>query len=167
MATKPIPVVICGRHEGVAKTVSEGIGSDYECKNPATRPSEHIIDLRCVVVHFIPTTEAGVAELPLILQGVMPTKIENSAGSGNIAGLAKAVILGGGYDEAAFQTIKAAVDAAKLQHKPVWLRKDDGRPSPPFNADYGRLLSIRVREMLKKLEDEKKLDGSDGGIYLF
>lgn len=107
------------------------------------------------------------AELPLILQGVMPEKIESNAGSGNIAGLAKAIILGGGYNEAEYQTMKAAVEAAQLKHQAVWLRKDEGRPSPPFNADYGRLLSVRVRDMLKQLEEEKKLDGTDGGMYLY
>lgn len=118
-------------------------------------------------MHFIPTPEAGIAELPLVLQGIMPNKIENNLGSGNISGLAKAVILGGGYDEDSYAAMKNAVDQASLAHPPVWLRVDASQTPPPMNEDYGRMMAQRLVELLKKLNQEKKLDGSDGGSYVY
>lgn len=97
----------------------------------------------------------------------MPVKIESNLGSGNISGLAKAVILGGGYDDDAYSAMKSAVDQASLAHRPVWLRVDTSQPSPPMNEEYGRLLAKRLAELLKKLNQEKKLDGSDGGSYVY
>lgn len=123
--------------------------------------------LLAAVVHFIKTTESGVQELPLVLQGIIPEKVVSNVGSGNVAGLAKAVILGGGYEEEDYKTMRAAVDKAALQHRPVWMMRDSEKWSPPPGPGYGAHIAERVRDLLAKLNEEGKLDGSDGSLHWY
>lgn len=119
------------------------------------------------MVHFVSSPEAGVAELPLILQGITPKSTASKIGSGNITGLAKAVILGGAYSESDYQTMKTVVDRAALDHTPVWLRKDEAKISPPPGPEYGKHIAARVMELLKQLEEDGKLNGKDGQLYWY
>lgn len=122
-----------------------------------------------LVVHFISSTQAGVSELPLILQGIVPETIASNVGSGNVAGLAKAVILGGGYETPDYEAMKAAVDKAALDHRPVWLRKDNekDKDGPAPGPEYGKYVAGRVRDLLAQLNKEGKLTGKDGELYWY
>ncbi|ATY63243.1 hypothetical protein A9K55_007083 [Cordyceps militaris] len=155
MATKAIPVIVCGRREAIGEAVAAGLKPEYE----------RILTL--AVVHFVKTPEAGVKDLPLVLEGSAPETVPSSVGTGNIATGATAVILGGGYDDDDYDVMRKAVDAAALKERPVWLRNDLSVVMPPPGPEYGKAIVVRVKKMLAKLEKDKKLDGSDGNVYWY
>lgn len=149
MATKAIPVIVCGRREAIGEAVAAGLKPEYE------------------LVHFVKTPEAGVKDLPLVLEGSAPETVPSSVGTGNIATGATAVILGGGYDDDDYDVMRKAVDAATLKQRPVWLRNDLSVVMPPPGPEYGKAIVVRVKKMLVQLEKDKKLDGSDGNVYWY
>ncbi len=122
---------------------------------------------RQVVVHFVTTPEAGVKDLPLVLQGSAPETAASSVGTGNVAAGATAVILGGGYDDNDYETMRKAVDAATLARRPVWLRNDLSVAMPPPGPEYGKAVVVRVKNLLAKLDKENSLDGSDSSTYWY
>lgn len=119
------------------------------------------------MVHFVKTPEAGVKDLPLVLMGSEPETAASSVGTGNIVDGATAVILGGGYDDDDYEAMRKAVDAATLERRPVWLRNDLSVDMPPPGPEYGKAVVVRVKNLLAKLEKEKKLDGSDSSSYWY
>ncbi|KAM3504489.1 hypothetical protein MY10362_003537 [Beauveria mimosiformis] len=119
------------------------------------------------VVHFVKTPEAGVKDLPLVLKGIPPETAASSVGTGNIADGAKAVILGGGYDDNDYEVMRKAVDAAALERRPVWLRNDLSVAMPPPGPEYGKAVVVRVKDLLSKLEKENSLDAADSNMYWF
>lgn len=113
------------------------------------------------------TPEAGVDELPLVLQGIAPGSVASNVGSGNVVKGARAVILGGGYDDDNYAMMREAVEKARLAQTPVWLRADLSIPAPPPGPEYGKAVVGRVREVLFKLGQEGKLAGGDDGLYWY
>ncbi|OAA69293.1 hypothetical protein LEL_10169 [Akanthomyces lecanii RCEF 1005] len=149
MAAKAIPVIVCGRREAIGESVAAGLKPEYE------------------LVHFVKTPEAGVKDLPLVLKGREPETATSSVGTGNIVDGATAIILGGGYDDNDYEAMRKAVDAATLERRPVWLRNDLSVEMPPPGPEYGKAVVVRVKNLLAKLEKEKKLDGSDSNSYWY
>ncbi|KAM0743797.1 hypothetical protein ACQRIT_001111 [Beauveria bassiana] len=149
MAAKAIPVIVCGRRESIGESVADGLKPEYE------------------LVHFVKTPEAGVKDLPLVLKGSAPETAASSVGTGNIADGAKAVILGGGYDDNDFEMMRKAVDATTLERRPVWLRNDLSVAMPPPGPEYGKAVVVRVKNLLRKLDKENSLDGADSNMYWF
>ena len=119
------------------------------------------------MVHFVKTPEAGVKDLPLVLKGSEPETAASSVGTGNIVDGATAIILGGGYDDNDYEAMRKAVDAATLERRPVWLRNDLSVEMPPPGPEYGKAVVVRVKNLLAKLEKEKKLDGSHSNSYWY
>ncbi|KAJ3474594.1 hypothetical protein NLG97_g9773 [Lecanicillium saksenae] len=149
MTAKPIPVIVCGRRETIGESVAAGLQPEYE------------------LVHFVKSTEAGVKDLPLVLNGSAPETKASTVGTGNIAGGATAIILGGGYDDGDYDAMRRAVDEAPLERRPVWLRNDLSVAMPPPGPEYGKAVVVRVKNLLDKLEKQKSLDGSDSKEYWY
>ncbi|KAH8710312.1 hypothetical protein HC256_007157 [Beauveria bassiana] len=149
MAAKAIPVIVCGRRESIGESVADGLKPEYE------------------LVHFVKTPEAGVKDLPLVLKGSAPETAASSVGTGNIADGAKAVILGGGYDDNDYEMMRKAVDATTLERRPVWLRNDLSVAMPPPGPEYGKAVVVRVKNLLSKLDKENSLNGADSDMYWF
>lgn len=105
--------------------------------------------------------------MPLVLQGITPGTTTSNVGSGNVVNGAKAVVLGGGYDDDNYQVMREAVEKARLPRVPVWLRCDLNIPAPPPGPEYGKAVVGRVKGMLAKLDKEGKLDGADDGLYWY
>ncbi|KAK8149211.1 hypothetical protein G3M48_007861 [Beauveria asiatica] len=149
MTAKAIPVIVCGRRETIGESVAAGLKPEYE------------------LVHFVKTPEAGVKDLPLVLKGIPPETAASGVGTGNIADGAKAVILGGGYDDNDYEVMRKAVDATALDRRPVWLRNDLRVAMPPPGPEYGKEVVVRVKNLLNKLEKENSLDAADSNMYWF
>ncbi|OAA53371.1 hypothetical protein ISF_08852 [Cordyceps fumosorosea ARSEF 2679] len=150
MAAKAIPVIVCGRREAIGEAVAAGLQPEYE------------------LVHFVKTPEAGVADLPLVLAGRVPTSTApSSVGTGNVARGAAAVILGGGYGDEDYAVMRKAVDAAALKRRTVWLRNNLSVAMPPPGPEYGKAVVVRVKDLLARLGGEGRLDGEDGGAYWY
>ncbi|KAM3549571.1 hypothetical protein ARSEF4850_008777 [Beauveria asiatica] len=150
MTAKAIPVIVCGRRETIGESVAAGLKPEYE-----------------PVVHFVKMPEAGVKDLPLVLKGIPPETAASGVGTGNIADGAKAVILGGGYDDNDYEVMRKAVDATALDRRPVWLRNDLRVAMPPPGPEYGKEVVVRVKNLLNKLEKENSLDAADSNMYWF
>ncbi|KAM3549575.1 hypothetical protein ARSEF4850_008781 [Beauveria asiatica] len=149
MTAKAIPVIVCGRRETIGESVAAGLKPEYE------------------LVHFVKMPEAGVKDLPLVLKGIPPETAASGVGTGNIADGAKAVILGGGYDDNDYEVMRKAVDATALDRRPVWLRNDLRVAMPPPGPEYGKEVVVRVKNLLNKLEKENSLDAADSNMYWF
>ncbi|TQV90857.1 hypothetical protein IF1G_10378 [Cordyceps javanica] len=149
MAAKATPVIVCGRRETIGEAVATGLKPEYE------------------LVHFVKTPEAGAKDLPLVLAGSAPETVPSSVGTGNITDGAVAIILGGGYDDGDYEAMRKAVDAATLERRPVWLRMDLRVAMPPPGPEYGKAVVVRVKTLLAALNKEKKLNGSDPGMFWY
>lgn len=68
------------------------------------------------------STEAGCTEIPLLLSGKQPHNTEANLGSQNYAQVPRAVIAGGGFDDAAFYAMKKVCDDVVGTDKVPWLK---------------------------------------------
>jgi hypothetical protein len=90
------------------------------------------------VVHFITSTEQGVAEIPPALQG------DNAP---------IAVILGGGYDDEAAAAMRKAVEGAGK--KIPWLRPDMTKPGPgQVGPNYAQVVGQRAKDALSSVSPD-------------
>jgi len=110
------------------------------------------------------SVEAGVREIPQILRGEMTAASETQMGTGNYAdGKSAAVVLGGGYDEAMFEELRAA---SKGSSNVPWLKKDREKSGPPPGSQaYTQSVIDDVKACLKMLKEEGKMVGD--GVYLY
>lgn len=119
------------------------------------------------MVHFVSSPEGGVKDLPRVLGGKEPETGHGEVGTGNVGAGAAAVIVGGGYGDSDYEALHKAVEEAGLERRPVWLRRGDATGLPPPGPEYGKVIAVRVKNTLDKLGKEGRMDGSDGGTYLF
>lgn len=69
---------------------------------------------------------------------------------------------GGAFDDGAIEEIlKAAGKGTPI------LKVDQGVEMPPVGPEYGKRMIGRAREGLGRLEKEGKLNGGEGGVFLF
>ncbi|KAK3314303.1 hypothetical protein B0H66DRAFT_630865 [Apodospora peruviana] len=115
------PVILCGKTEMIGEGVIAGLKPEYD------------------VIHFILTPEAGATQIPAILKGEQSPPLDSALGTKDYSKPPIAVILGGGYDDAAIEHIMKAA------------------PAPPLGPEYGKAMVARVKEVLAKLEKEGKL----------
>lgn len=120
-----------------------------------------------LVVHFILTAEAAAEELPAVFKGQLPEPRSSSIGTGNVALIPKAVVLGGAYTDEDFALMHQAVSSQDQARAVVWLRQDSSKPAPPLGPEYGKAMVARVKETLVVLEKDGKLDGHVGGTYWY
>ncbi|KAM3542191.1 hypothetical protein ARSEF1564_004935 [Beauveria bassiana] len=146
MAAKAIPVIVCGRRETIGESVADGLKPDralcQDARSWCQRSAPHP-------------------------KGSAPETAASSVGTGNIADGAKAVILGGGYDDNDYEVMRKAVDATTLERRPVWLRNDLSVAMPPPGPEYGKTVVVRVKNLLSKLDKENRLNGADSDMYWF
>lgn len=125
----PIPVILCGRTEQIGATVVEAVkpeleGHFYGIFLLTTR------SLNCtLVIHFIMTSEAGVAQILALLRGEKHVPSDSVLGSKNYNRDAEVIIFGTGYDNQAIQLLR---DASKGLKPDPWLRPDTSKPTPPL-----------------------------------
>ncbi|CZT51607.1 uncharacterized protein RSE6_12771 [Rhynchosporium secalis] len=145
----PFRVVLCGKTAQIATAVKAGLQPEFE------------------VIHVILSTSAGVSDLPKILVGKTPSTADpGNIGTQNYAQAPQAIILGGGYDDEAVKTIRAACERANKGDRGIpWLRPDLSVPVPPLGPKYGAAMVSRVKTALKELEEEGRAQGD--GVYFF
>jgi hypothetical protein len=97
------------------------------------RPYTDAADL--LVIKFITSMEQGISELPQTLKDHA----------------VYAIVLGGGYDDEAFDKLKEATETAGCEPVP-WLRPAMTAPSPKeIGADYPKVIGERAKAVLKNL----------------
>ena len=111
--------------------------------------------------------EAAPVELPVVLQGLAVPSPRSSIGSGNISSVARVVILGGAFDEATVESLHSLCTQTSGARTVPWLRQDTTKPTPPLGPEYGKAMVQRTKEALKRLVEEGRLDGNDGGVYYY
>ncbi|KAK9321570.1 hypothetical protein V1517DRAFT_326022 [Lipomyces orientalis] len=140
--TVPLPVIVCGKSTTIANSVITALKPEYE------------------VIHVILSPAQGVAQIPGLLLGKNPGELDN-IGTRNYSQKAIALVTGAGYDDDAIAEMRGA---AKGTTSVPWLRPDMNRPAPPLGPGYGEALVIRVKETLKQLAAEGKLQ-EDALVY--
>lgn len=115
-------------------------------------------------MHFILTPEAGIAEIPLLLRGVLPNEMGSTIGSGNLKSRIKAIVLGGAYDDDAVARMH---DAASQVASVAWVKQDTSIPTPPLGPEYGKAMVARVKTSLSKLQADGDLDNVNGRTFLY
>jgi hypothetical protein len=189
----PIPIVLCGKTEAIARGVIAGLEPEYEREYFAfslrlsfisTRlyitvlllsipllsipipipisipiPSYFPTNAHSPVIHLIPTPSAGTTQLPALLSGRTPPATSDSTalGTHNSSRRPRAVVLGGGYDDAMVAEMMNAVRAehVRAEHSPL-APPDLAIPAPPLAPEYGREMVSRVKRLLGGLGLEGK-----------
>ncbi|KAK6193686.1 hypothetical protein LQW54_012215 [Pestalotiopsis sp. IQ-011] len=137
------PVILCGKTEAIGVGVIANLKPEYE------------------VIHFVTSPEGGAAQIPAILSGEQSVQADSDLGSKDYSRPVAAVILGGGYDDAAAEVMLKATRAHEGARGVPWLRPDSSKPSPPLGPEYGKALVARIKELIPKLESENKMDSTE------
>lgn len=124
-----------------------------------------------LVVYFVTSPQTGLIEIPLLLKGEVPTSASapggTNVGTGNLSiGAPKAIVVGITYDNAWIAAAHKEIAAAG-KHIPI-LKPDvsaGGAAAP--SAEKAKVVAERAVKVLRKLEEEGKLDGGDDGIYSY
>lgn len=124
-----------------------------------------------IVVHFVNSPQAGLQDIPLVLNGEIPTSAAatgGKVGSGNLSlGIPRVVVVGATYDDIWIESLRKEVVAVG---KHVLVLKPDlgGGVAPPKpSAEQAKVAAERAVKVLKKLEEEGKLDTEEDTIYLY
>ncbi|KAI1765382.1 hypothetical protein GGR53DRAFT_490218 [Hypoxylon sp. FL1150] len=153
MSIVPLPFILAGHFEEVGKTFQEAVqpqGFD--------------------VVHFVTSPQAGLADIPIVLRGEIPTSVTggNKVGSGNLAhGTPRAVVLSGSYDDAFVERLRKEIAAVGRSVPILKLEHAGAAAQTKPTADQTKAVADRAVKALKKLEDEGKLDGDNDGVYSY
>ncbi|KAI8653552.1 hypothetical protein NCS55_01342300 [Fusarium keratoplasticum] len=162
--TAPIPIILCGKTEGIGRAVIAALKPEIE--GPLPFNSFRAL-LTCTVVHFVLAGESGQAIIPPLLAGQSPPSHSESStiGSGNYSQVPRAILLGGAFDEATIAPLRDAVKATSGARNVPWILQDLTLPAPPVGTpEYSALMTKRSKDALVKLEQEGKLDGGHDGI---
>lgn len=129
----PMRIVLCGKTAQIATAVKAGLQPECEGDFPSKASNFSKLTLT-LVIHVILSTSAGVSDIPKLLAGKTPsTQDAGNIGTQNYAQAPQAVVLGGGYDDEAVKTIRAACDSDGSGEKGIpWLRPDSSIPVPPL-----------------------------------
>ncbi|KAJ5847797.1 hypothetical protein N7455_011754 [Penicillium solitum] len=148
---KPIPIIVCGKSAHVAVGVKEGIRPAYEA------------------LHIVQSLEAGVRDIPSLLEGLAPPSKEwANLGTQEYGKKAAAVVAGGGYNDADFEQLRKAGEG---KSSIPWLRHDISKeidprqPRPKAGIEYGEQLAKKLVKCLQGLEKDEKMDKD--GVYWF
>lgn len=155
--TFPLPVILCGKIENIIVAVIEALLPEIEGKFILLlliRQSMKLL-LICVVVHVILSPEAGKVQIPLLLRGDKTFPSGFDLGSKNYEVLPAAILLGAAYDD---EAVKEMREAAKDTKSVPWIRTDTTKPAPPLGPEYGRALVVRIKETVKELQENKRMD---------
>ncbi len=162
----PLPVILCGKTPQIATGVIASLKPEYEGIISSFQGLEQPHPpqlLNLPVLHVILSPSAGTAEIPAILRGEVPATTETeNLGSKAYSKKAVAVIMGGGYDDAAIAEMRKACQGAG---NVPWLRPDLTKAAPPLGPGYGEALVERVKALLKELAEKDEM-GRDG-VYFY
>ncbi|KAF8215623.1 hypothetical protein K438DRAFT_1560668 [Mycena galopus ATCC 62051] len=148
LTSKPIPILVTGGAERVGSIVVSTMQPEYE------------------VIHFT-LAAASTTEIPLLLQGEVPSPSSSNLGSGNWSVFPKAIVFGGAYEDGQIEDLRKLVAETVGTRRIPWLRVDNNLSHPPIGPEYAALIVERAKAMLSKLEGEGKFDVEDDSIYLF
>lgn len=113
-----------------------------------------MLTLPDLVIHFVPTPEAGVAQIPAIFHGEQSPPSDSQVGSKDYSEKPVAVFLGGGYTDADAEVMMKAAEGI---HPVPWLRPDLSKPAPPLGPEYGKAMVARIKELMCELAKEGKM----------
>lgn len=196
---KPKPLIICGRHANIARAGREGLRPEYDCKFilfplHCLLPMYALLLTHCPDIHVILSPEQGLHDLPFLKDGKAPPpfsltaedrQLDNSnflprstaktqeveqVGSQDYSERAIAIILGGGFNDEAFEALRKSVDGSGTETgkwEVPWLRVDTKKTigKPGLGKEYGLQIVSRAKEELARLEREG-LMGKEG-VYWF
>ena len=89
-----------------------------------------------------------------------PPNADDPVATKNFSKPPAAVVVGGGYDDVAFESMRKACEGSSTI---PWLRVDTSKPAPPLGPEYGNVMVERLRGVLKDVADKMDQDG----VYLF
>jgi hypothetical protein len=107
------------------------------------------------------TPESGAVQIPAILRGETDVPSDSALGSKNYSRGIRAIILGAGYDDEATEILRNAARGIKSL---PWLRPDLSKPAPPLGPEYGKALVARIKETVKELQGNGKME-EDAIVY--
>ncbi|KAI1135072.1 hypothetical protein F5Y05DRAFT_191179 [Hypoxylon sp. FL0543] len=150
-------VILCGQSEELGKVFSDALKPDFE------------------VIYFTNSPVTGLAQILAVLEGSIPTSAASSTvvGSGNLShGAPKAVILSApdyhdAWVEAARSDIQAAGKRLVILKPDASGYADGGDKAAAADKDKAKAAAGHALKVLRKLEDEGKLDGEDDGVYAY
>ncbi|KAF2867544.1 hypothetical protein BDV95DRAFT_582356 [Massariosphaeria phaeospora] len=140
----PLPVVLCGKTEQIGAGVIATLKPEFE------------------VIHFVLTPEGGKAQIPTILSGQKDVTTDSTLGTKNYEQTPVAILIGAGYDDQALDEMRAAAKDAKAV---PWLRPDVTKPAPPLGPEYGKALVARIKETIKDLSEQGKLENNGDVVW--
>lgn len=123
------------------------------------------------VLAYIPSSSMA-DELPNILTGKAPAKA-SSIGSGNFASPPQALFLGGGFEQADIDKLKALAESTSGAAQIPWLWVDaskggapEGKPSDEEIKVIAEKVAARIKEGANKLKAEGKLGDGNAGVHM-
>ncbi|KAJ5751448.1 uncharacterized protein N7511_008413 [Penicillium nucicola] len=120
-------------------------------------------------LHVITSVDAGISDIPPLLQGqAPPSKEQANLGTQEYGKRVEAIIAGGGYNDSDVQKLRGA---CKGYGNVPWLRHDISKeidprqPTPKEGIEYGEEIAKKIVDCLNRLRIEEKM-GEDG-VYWF
>lgn len=173
-----IPIIICGATQKVATMVKSNMLPEYDGTS-SFPPRNHILTSPVVYAGY--NLAATANEVPQILSRSTPpsTSLHTQVGSNDFQIFPRAVIIGGGYSEEAFQTLfRACADACGSEAAlPVpFFRVDnsitkrlaaEGKGPAPPSPEYSRAIAERLKERLREVGVGEERTGNRGKQFFF
>lgn len=158
----PLPVVLCGKTEQIGAGVIAHLKPEFEGSQPFLKPLHPLHPADRAVTHFVLTADGGKAQIPAILRGDKDVPTDSSLGSRNFEKTPVAILLGAGYDDEAVENMR---EAAKGTKNVPWLRPDVTKPAPPLGPEYGKALVARIKDTIRNLADQGKLEDNGAVVW--
>ena len=162
----PAPVVICGKSAEVFTSVQKHLAPEFEGSSSPAAPTRAQLS-NLAVIHSILSVQAGVKEIPILLAGgTLLSPPATFLGTGNYSRPPVAVIMGAGFDDAAFAEMREA--SLGVSSVP-WIRPDvavteaDG-VDPRGDPDYPAYIAGRAKKCLLELADAGQI-GQDAVVF--
>ncbi|KAJ5857990.1 hypothetical protein N7455_008884 [Penicillium solitum] len=142
----PLPVIACGSsNPQIFNAVKSLYLPEYE------------------IIHNVISSTSGAVEIPALLQGQAPPIAEEpNRGTMNYSKPPVAVFTGALYGDEEIDEMRQACQG--ITSIP-WLKMDMSVPKPPLGPGYAEHVVQRIKECMKKIEAEGKLE--QDGVWLY
>ena len=87
---------------------------------------------------------------------------DSTLGTKNYEHTPVAILMGAGYDDQAIDEMRAAAKDSKAV---PWLRPDTTKPAPPLGPEYGKAMVARIKETMKDLSAQGKLENNGDIVW--
>ncbi|KAJ5966880.1 hypothetical protein N7501_003128 [Penicillium viridicatum] len=142
----PLPVIVCGSSNPQI----------FNAVKPLYLPEYEII-------HNVISSTSGAVEIPTLLQGqASPIAEEPNRGTMNYSKPPVAVFAGALYGDEKIDEMRQGCQG--ISSIP-WLKMDMSVPKPPLGPGYAEHVVQRIKECMKKIEAEGKLE--EDGVWLY